>query len=133
MKRVVASLLLIALLSATAFVAIANAASPAEPLMSPRLSGLVEPARAITRLVASPDGSWPLPLRLKQAGCSADGLTAILAFETIVPSTRAYAVIGFPTPADAASPGAVRVIAPLSRAEFDGRDGNAAILARPCD
>lgn len=130
MRQVAALLLAVALVVAAGYVVFANVLSPVEPSVPTRLTSWVEPARTMSRDRAGPTGWWPLPLRLVQVGCSTDGEQAVLAFDTVLPQSRAYAYIRLGDPTVPSDPG---IIGTLSPAEFeDPVQDYAGILSQAC-
>lgn len=106
----------VALAAAAVLVVFANLAS--SDIATPsRLTPFVGDARSLVRPIAGPTGWWPLPLRLAQVGCSADGQTAVFAFDAVGSGTPTYAVIGLG--GLGVPPSAPTVIRALPSAEFD--------------
>ncbi len=97
-----------------------------------RLVRWVDPAREMARGKAGLADL--LPFRFVEARCTADGRAAALVFESAVVSVRSYAVIGFPSDAEADSPGAAIVIVGLTEEEFEGPpDFFSTRIVGPCE
>jgi hypothetical protein len=115
------------------FVVLTNLLSPADAAIPARLSGYINPARDIARGETGPGSWWPMPLRLAETGCAPDGLLVVYAFDTFIPSNRAYVVMQLSPVTTTATPMATTVLAPLTRDELEDPARNLmAILAQPC-
>ena len=105
--------------------------APSDATLPADLRPLLEPARKEVQVAAGLVGL--LPFRLAEARCATDGRSAYLAFDSIIGSARAYAVIGLPPKTEAGSPGAAITIIGQSAEEFAASPGFAATSVGPCD
>ncbi len=127
--RFVVSLLLLAAVALASVGLMATA--PSDATLPADLRPLLEPARKEAQMAAGLVGL--LPFRLAEARCATDGRSAHFAFDSIIGSARAYAVIGLPPKTEAGSPGAAITIIGQSAEEFAASPDFAATSVGPCD
>ncbi len=105
--------------------------TPHDAPVPPGLARFLDTAREAARSKASLAGL--VPFRFVSASCSANGSIAALAFEPVIGSGRAYALIGFPPPSQAPGPIATTSIIGESSDAYSADTALQSELSSSCD
>jgi hypothetical protein len=117
MGRALPAIIGLALAGGVALAVFARLSAPPDVPAPATFSSMLEPARDMAAHKAGV-AVVVLPLHLVEVGCSPDGRSAALAFETALTSERLYGVIGMPPAEEVDNAGAVTTIVGLTSSEF---------------